>query len=137
MFDGLKIIELGNLISAPYCAKLFAHLGAEVIKVEKPDTGDEARHHGPFQNDIPHPEKSGLFLSLNTNKLGITLNMNKPQGIVLAKKLVSISDAVVENFSPRVMANWGLDYDNLKKYTDSIHPEELRIQIYNYFLLNS
>ena len=59
---GLRVVEFGEFISAPYCGKLLADLGAEVIKVERPDTGDKARRHGPFPGDVPHPEKSGLFL---------------------------------------------------------------------------
>jgi len=70
-FDGLKVIEYGELISAPYCGRLMAGLGAEVIKVEKPGTGDKARNHGPFPNDIPHLEKSGLFLSLMPIRWGL------------------------------------------------------------------
>jgi len=62
----------------------------------------------------------GYYNTWNRNKLGITLNLNKPQGVALAKKLAGISDAVVENFTPRVMANWGLDYDNLKKIKPDI-----------------
>lgn len=59
--SGLKIVEYGSFVSAPYCAKLMADLGAEVIKIEEPGSGDESRRHGPFLNDEPHPEKSGLF----------------------------------------------------------------------------
>ena len=72
---GLKVLEYGEFISAPYCGKLMADSGADVIKVEKPVTGDKAREYGPFPQDIPHPEKSGLFLYLNTNKRSITLNL--------------------------------------------------------------
>ena len=63
---------------------------------------------------------AATYNTWNRNKLGITLNLNKPEGIALAKKLVAISDAVVENFSPRVMSNWGLDYVNLKKIKPDI-----------------
>ncbi len=62
------------MVGAAYATKLMADLGAEVIKVEEP-TGDEARHRGPYPGQVPHPEKSGLFLYLNTNKLGVTLNL--------------------------------------------------------------
>ena len=61
--SGLKVLECGEFVSAPYCGKLLADLGADVIKVEKPG-GDSARKQGPFPQDIPHPEKSGLFLYL-------------------------------------------------------------------------
>ena len=63
----IRVIEYGNCISAPYCGKLLADLGAEVIKVEKPKKGDESRHHGPFPGDAPHIERSGLFLYINTH----------------------------------------------------------------------
>ena len=72
---GLKVLEYSEFISGPYCGKMLADLGAEVIKVEKPGLGDKARSWGPFPDDIPHPERSGLFLFLNSNKSGITLNV--------------------------------------------------------------
>ncbi len=65
----LKVIELSNFVCGPYCAKLLADLGAEVIKIEPPGAGDGSRRRGPFLNDTPDPETSGLFLYLNTNKL--------------------------------------------------------------------
>ena len=78
--DGIKVLEYCEFVAGPYCAKLLADLGAEVVKIEKPAEGDMARKRGPFPNDIPHPEKSGLFLWLNTNKLGITLNLDDTTG---------------------------------------------------------
>ena len=75
--SGLKVLEYSEFISGPYCGKLLADLGAEVIKIEPPGSGDKARSWGPFPQDIPHPEKSGLFLYLNTNKLGVTLNLRE------------------------------------------------------------
>ena len=74
----VKVVEWGSFISAPFCAKLMADMGAEVIKVEPPGTGDEARRNGPFPKDIPDQEKSGLFLYLNTNKYGVTANCIAP-----------------------------------------------------------
>ena len=65
--EGVRVLELGNMVSAAYAAKLMADLGAEVIKVEEPH-GDLARQRGPFPGGTPHPEKSGLYLALNTNK---------------------------------------------------------------------
>jgi CoA:oxalate CoA-transferase len=113
--EGLKVIELGNYISAPYCTKLLAGLGAEVIKIEKPGTGDESRSHGPFPNDIPDYEKSGLFLFLNTNKLDITLNLETATGINIFKKLIANADILVENSVPKMIRDWGLDYAELQK----------------------
>ena len=78
--DGIKVLDWSQLVAGPYCAKLLADLGAEVIKIEKPVIGDEARHTGPFLRDEPHIEKSLLFLYLNTNKLGVTLDIKDPTG---------------------------------------------------------
>ncbi len=76
----LKVIELGEMVSAPYAGKLMADLGAEVIKIERPKSGDRARTRGPFPGDAPHTEKSGLFLYLNTNKYGVTLDISQAEG---------------------------------------------------------
>jgi crotonobetainyl-CoA:carnitine CoA-transferase CaiB-like acyl-CoA transferase len=111
----LKVIELGSFISAAYCTKLMADLGAEVIKVEEPGVGDEARSYGPFLRDVPHPERSGLFLYLNSNKLGITLNPRTDEGKKLFGELVQQSDILVENNSPKLMQEYGLTYDTLSQ----------------------
>lgn len=76
LLGGLRVLEYGNMISAPYCARLFADLGAEVIKLEIPGTGDFSRAYGPFQDGVPDLQASGLYLFLNTGKLGITLNLS-------------------------------------------------------------
>src|SRR3989337_163317 len=93
---GVKVVELCEMVAGPYCAKLLSDLGAEVVKVEKPGLGDEARRRGPFLNDVPHPERSGLFLYLNTNKLGITLDLETAKGRQIFKELVSDVDILVE-----------------------------------------
>ncbi len=99
----LRILDFTWVLAGPYATRILADFGAEVIKVQPllPEADDEFSR--------------GYYNTWNRNKLGITLNLNKPQGIELAKRLVGISDAVVENFTPRVMANWGLDYPSLKK----------------------
>jgi crotonobetainyl-CoA:carnitine CoA-transferase CaiB-like acyl-CoA transferase len=117
--DGLKVLELSEFISGPYCGKMLADLGAEVIKIEKPD-GDAARRWGPFPGDLPHPEKSGLFLFLNTNKLGITLNIESEQGREIFRRLVSGADVLIESNTPKEMARLGIDYPNLKKLNPSL-----------------
>lgn len=116
----VKVLDLTHHISGPYCTKLLADYGAHVIKVEKPGGGDPARSMGPFFKDDPHPEKSGLFLHLNTNKRGITLNLNSGTGKKIFEKLVSEVDILVENFSPRVMPNLGLEYDALEKINSNL-----------------
>jgi len=77
----VKILDLTHYIAGPYCTKLLADYGADVIKVEQPGIGDGARKMGPFPADNPHPEKSGLFLHLNTNKKGITLILKPEPGL--------------------------------------------------------
>ena len=80
LLEGLKVVELGMLASAPFCTKILGDAGAEVIKIEGAPQGDPSRRIGPFPHDIPHPEKGGLFLYLNTSKLGITLNIHTATG---------------------------------------------------------
>jgi len=110
---GLKLLEYSQMISGPYCGKLLADLGAEVIKVEQPSEGDAARARGPFPDDIPHPEKSGLFLYLNTNKLGVTLNPRTTAGRQLFQRLAEQADVLIEDRPPGEMADLGLDYASL------------------------
>ncbi len=117
---GLKVLEFGEFISAPYCGKLLADLGAEVIKVEKPGQGDSARSWGPFPGDIPHPEKSGLFLFLNTNKLGITLDVHTEKGKDIFSQLVEWANLLIESNPPSDMVKLGLDYSKLSQINASL-----------------
>ncbi|MBE9501342.1 MAG: CoA transferase, partial [Chloroflexi bacterium] len=111
----LKILEYAQFISGPYCAKLMADLGAEVIKIEEPGLGDRARRYGPFPQDIPHPEKSGLFIYINSNKRGITLDLHAATGMKIFKELVKAADILLEDNPPGVMRKLGLDYETLKE----------------------
>jgi len=111
----LKVLELCDLVCGPYCTKLLADLGAEVIKIEPPGIGDKARQRGPFLNDIPHPERSGLFLYLNTNKSSITLDIGTTRGRGILKQLIKQADIFVEDNPPRMMKELGLTYKELKK----------------------
>ena len=110
---GLKVLEYGEFVSAPYCGKLMADAGADVIKVEKPSVGDKAREYGPFPQDIPHPEKSGLFLYLNTNKRSVTLNLKTAAGRKVFKELVMWADVLIENIPLSDLPKLGLDYETL------------------------
>src|SRR5262245_59213717 len=97
--SGLTVVELSTEVSAPYCAKLLADLGATVIKVEPPD-GDPARRYGPFPGDGPDPEKSGLYLYLNSNKQGVVLDLETAAGRDAFRRLVAAADVLVENTRP-------------------------------------
>jgi crotonobetainyl-CoA:carnitine CoA-transferase CaiB-like acyl-CoA transferase len=114
LLSGLKVVECGNLVSAPYLGKLLADFGAEVIKVEEPG-GDLSRRRGPFPGDTPHPEKSGLFLYLNTNKLGVTLNLREAKGQGLLHSLCAQADILVHNYHPKDMAGLGLEWERLRR----------------------
>ncbi len=118
--SGLFVLDLSENVSGPFCAKLLADYGAEVLKIEKPGEGDPARRMGPFLGDEPHLEKSGIFLFLNSNKKGITLNLSRKSGIAIFAKLVQKADIVLENFGPGVMAGFGLDYQALAKINPSL-----------------
>lgn len=113
--EDLKVVELADFISGPCCTKMLADLGAEVIKVERPQVGDISRRLGPFPGDVPHPEKSGLFIYLNTNKLGITLNIETPKGQKILKELLKNADVFIESYPRKMMEKLKLDYKSLKK----------------------
>ncbi|MGA1792218.1 MAG: CaiB/BaiF CoA transferase family protein [bacterium] len=117
---GLKIIEYGHFISAPYCSKLLADLGAQVIKIEKPGMGDAARQYGPFPNETPDPEQSGLFLWLNSNKQGITLALDSPKGNEIFHELLRTADVFVTNHTQSELGNVGLDFSELEKIHDRL-----------------
>ena len=128
VLSDVKVLDLTWYIAGPYCTKLLADYGADVIKIERPDQGDPARRMGPFLNDEPHPEKSGLFLHLNTNKRGITLNLKTETGKRIFKELVKKVDILVESFRPRVMPSLGLAYKTLKE----INPQLVMVSISNF-----
>src|SRR6266540_1669395 len=111
----IRIVECGHLVSAAYAAKLMADMGAEVIKIEEPASGDQARQRGPYPGHIPHPEKSGLFLYLNTNKYGVTLDLHQAAGQEIFHRLLTVADVLLQNYPPAEMASLGLDYPRLEK----------------------
>lgn len=125
---GYKVLSLGHHIAGPYCTCLLAGWGAEVIKIEKPGTGDPARSAEPFFHDERHPEKSLLFLYLNTRKKSVTLNLKTQTGKKIFKELAKNADILVENFEPRVMPSLGLDYGTLEK----INPQLVMTSISNF-----
>jgi crotonobetainyl-CoA:carnitine CoA-transferase CaiB-like acyl-CoA transferase len=100
--EGLRILDFSWVLAGPYSTRILADFGAEVIKVQSRKTATGAESN-----------TTGYFNTWNRNKLGITLNMSHLQAKDIALRLVEVSDVVVENFSPRVMSNWGLSYDKL------------------------
>lgn len=108
----LRVVELGDMVSAPYCGRLFAKLGAEVVKVEPP-AGDAARRVGPFPRGIPDPERSGLFTFLNEGKAGVTLDITTADGIAGLRRLLATADVLLTNLPIPVRRRLGLDYPGL------------------------
>ena len=113
--NGLRVLELAGMVAAPFCGKLLASLGAAVLKIEPPKIGDPSRRRGPFPGDVPHIERSGTFLYLNTGKRSLTLNVDDPQGRVILGELAAHSDVLVHDIRPRRAAELGLDQETLSR----------------------
>ncbi len=120
VLDGLKVLEYGEFISVPYCGRMLAGMGAEVIKIEKPDRGDSSRSFGPFPRDEFHLEKSGLYLFLNAGKSSLTLDTSSPAGQDVFRQMVSQADVLIEGNPPREMTDRGLNYEGLSKVNSSL-----------------
>ena len=112
--DGVRVIDLTHLIAGPYCTRLMATMGAEVIKVERPLTGDPARKIGPFPLGYEgNLEASSTFMYLNCSKKSITVDLKSDGGKNILLDLVESADVLVENFAPRVLPSLGLNYEML------------------------
>ena len=131
--EGLRVIDLSQVYAGPYATKLLADMGAEVIRVEcaaRSGRGGRlprTRPGGAFGAQFPGGDTGGrsynrfaYYNELNRNKYAVTLDLTRPRAVDVFKKLVRISDVVVENFSPRVMGNLGLDYESLREENPGI-----------------
>lgn len=112
LFEGLRVVELGGGIPASYATKLFADFGADVVKVEPPE-GDVIRRYEPYVGGVPDPERSAMFLHLNTNKRSVVADLTTAEGRRLVSALAARADIVVESFAPGVLSGWGLGFDAL------------------------
>ena len=117
---GLRVVELGSMVAAPYCGKLLASLGADVVKVEPPKAGDPSRRRGPFPSDSPHPERSGIFLYLNTGKRGVTLDVDDPQGREMLRQLAAGAGVIIHDCPPSLAAKRGLEREWLAEINPSL-----------------
>jgi crotonobetainyl-CoA:carnitine CoA-transferase CaiB-like acyl-CoA transferase len=113
LLPGIRILDLADE-KASFCSRLLADLGADVVKIERPG-GDPSRRTGPFFGDPPHPERSLFFNYHNTNKRGITLNLENRVGREIFLRLVKRSDVVLETFPPGYLRNLGLDFEVLRE----------------------
>lgn len=108
--EGIRIIDLGRFVSAPFCGMLLGDLGAEVIKVEKPVSGEDSRGVGPFLNG------ASLYVpTFNRNKKGVTIQTRKQEGIQLLKELIQTADVLLENYRPGTLEKMGLGYKTIQK----------------------
>ena len=112
---GIRVLDLTRILAGPYATMILRDLGAEVIKIEQPGVGDEARDFGPFKNGF-----SLYFMSVNRGKKSVTLNLKAPRGKELFLELVKGSDILVENFRPGTMEKLGLGYESLKAHHPSL-----------------
>jgi crotonobetainyl-CoA:carnitine CoA-transferase CaiB-like acyl-CoA transferase len=108
--EGIRVLDLSRVLAGPYCAMMLADMGAEVLKVEEPDGGDESRTWPPFAAG----EASG-YLSMNRNKQNLTLNLKTPEAQDILKRLVGRADVLIENFRTGTMEAFGLGYDMLRQ----------------------
>ena len=113
----IRVLDLSRVLAGPWCAQNLADLGAEVIKVERPKSGDDTRHWGPpFAKDPlgKDTSESAYYISINRNKKSITLDISTPEGQEIVRGLVEQSDVVIENYKVGQLAKYGLDYESLK-----------------------
>jgi len=118
--DDITICDFGWVGAGPLASKYLADFGARVIKIESTKHPDLGRYSAPFKDNIIHPDRSAFFLHSNTSKLSMTLNIRHPKGVEIAKRLVGMSDIVMENFTPGVISRLGLGYDELRKVKPDI-----------------
>ncbi len=107
--SGVRVVDFSRVLAGPLATMILADLGADVVKIERPETGDDTRHWGPpFVG-----QDAAYFLSLNRNKRSVVLDLSTPEGRTAARHLARRADVVVENFRPGLMASFGLDYHSL------------------------
>jgi crotonobetainyl-CoA:carnitine CoA-transferase CaiB-like acyl-CoA transferase len=122
--DGIRVLDIATFIASPFCATLLAEFGADVIKVELPQTGDPVRGMG----SASECDEKLIWLSEARNKRCITLDLRKPEGAELFKQLVAKSDVVCENFQPGTLEKWGLGYDTLRQ----VNPKLVMLRVSGY-----
>ncbi len=113
--EGVRVLDLSRVLAGPFCTMLLADLGAEVIKIEEPERGDDARSFPPFVGD-----QSAYFINVNRGKKSIALNLKHPKGREIFLKLAEISDVVVENFRPGVAERLGIGYEDVRRVNPKI-----------------
>ncbi|MFC7462501.1 CaiB/BaiF CoA transferase family protein [Hydrogenophaga defluvii] len=112
VLEGVRVLDLTRVIAGPWCTQILADLGADVIKIEKPDGGDDTRRVGPFVGD-PQRGDSAFFLGANRGKRSVTVDISQPEGQALLHELLGQCDVLVENFKVGDLRRYGLDHASL------------------------
>jgi CoA:oxalate CoA-transferase len=118
--SGLLVLDLTRVLAGPYCTMLLADLGARVIKIEMPDTGDDARQIGPFVEDGKGGRTSAYFFSVNRNKESLALDLKNSDDRKAFEALINVADVMVENFTPGVLARLGYSWQDLQQHNSRL-----------------
>ena len=120
--QGINVFDLTRVLAGPTATQILGDLGANIIKVERPITGDDSRNLGPpyLDSNATDPKESAYYLSVNRNKHSVTIDLTKKKGQVLAKKIIKKCDVLVENFRAGNLKQYGLDYESIKKINPKI-----------------
>lgn len=118
--QGVKVIEVAQMVAGPFCGRMLGELGAEVVKIEEPVYGDEARRRGPFLPGAPEPDDSALFLYLNAGKRGVTLDLRHARGRAVFRRLIGEADVLLEDALPAEKGALGLDSAEIRKLAPQI-----------------
>jgi crotonobetainyl-CoA:carnitine CoA-transferase CaiB-like acyl-CoA transferase len=114
----VRVLDLSRILAAPLASQMLGDLGADVIKVERPGTGDDARSYGPpflQTRDGQESDEAGFYLSCNRNKRSVTVDHSTPDGADILRRLATTSDVFIENFRPGVLKKYGLDHESLRR----------------------
>ena len=120
VFEGIKVADFSWSVAGPMVTKCLADHGAFVVRIESITHPDPIRTAQPYKDNIPGVNRAGFYDAYNNNKYGITLNLNRPEGLEVAKRIVAWADIVVESYVPGTMEKWGLSYDDLCKINPGI-----------------
>ena len=121
--NGINVFDLTRVLAGPTSTQILGDLGANIIKVERPKTGDDSRNLGPpyLDNLSKNPQESSYFLSVNRNKKSVTIDLTKKEGQELAKRIIKKCDVVVENFRAGNLRQYGLDYKSIKRLIQKLY----------------
>jgi len=109
--DGVKVLDMTRVLAGPYCTMMLGDMGADVVKIERPEAGDDTRGYGPpFVNG-----ESAYFMSINRSKRSLTLNLKNPEALKTLQQLIETADVLVENFRPGTMESFGFGYETVQQ----------------------